>query len=158
LFTVGSLSLQDGSLASFRIVGADDLAGTAGTNYDSVRINDPSSSTFAGTLRLNFSNPVAIANGQVFDLLSFDGSPSISHFSSVVAAGTGAYASVSFYRSGPEEWTSTYGPTEQFLRFDESTGKLAVVPEPSTWAMLLAGGAAGAIGALRRRRQKMLGM
>jgi len=50
------------------------------------------------------------------------------------------------------------GTSEQVLRFDEFTGRLEVVPEPSTWGMLLAGGAAAGISALRRRRQKMLGM
>jgi fibronectin-binding autotransporter adhesin len=158
LFTVGALSLQDGSLSSFGIVGNGALAGTAGTNYDSVGINDPSISTFAGTLRLNFSNPVAIANGEVFQLFAFDGAVSVGNFSSVIAAGTGVYRNVSFYQSGPKEWTSTYGTSEQYLRFSELTGRLEVVPEPSTWGMLLAGGAAAGISSLRRRRQKMLGM
>jgi hypothetical protein len=51
-----------------------------------------------------------------------------------------------------------FGSSEQFLRLDERNGRLEVVPEPSTWGMLLAGGAAAGISALRRRRQKMLGM
>ncbi len=158
LLTVGALSLQDGSLSSFGIVGTGARAGTAGTNYDSVGIDDPSISTFAGTLRLNFSNPVAIANGEVFQLFAFDGGNPVGNFSSVIAAGSGVYRNVSFYRSGPKEWTSTFGTSEQFLRFSELTGRLEVVPEPSTWGMLLAGGAAAGISALRRRRQKMLGM
>jgi hypothetical protein len=37
---------------------------------------------------------------------------------------------------------STYGTTEQYLRFDELTGRLEVVPEPSTWVMAVAGLAA----------------
>jgi hypothetical protein len=49
---------------------------------------------------------------------------------------------VGFYRRGPDEWVSTYGTTEQYLRFDELTGRLEVVPEPSTWVMAVAGLAA----------------
>jgi autotransporter-associated beta strand protein/T5SS/PEP-CTERM-associated repeat protein len=156
LLTVGALSLQDGSLSSFGIVGNGALAGTAGTNYDSVTITGTPAS-LAGTLRLEFGNS-PFATGQVFQLFAFDGGVSVGEFSSVIAAGSGVYSAVSFYRTGAQEWTSTYGTSEQFLRFSELTGRLEVVPEPSTWGMLLAGGAAAGISALRRRRQKMLGM
>ena len=157
LFTVGPLSLQDGSLASFRIVGTGQLAGTAGTNYDSVKITG-SPASLGGTLRLQFGNASPFATGEVFQLFAFDGGSSVGNFSSVVASGIGAYSAVSFYRTGLEEWASTFGTSEQFLRFDERTGSLVVVPEPSTAGMLLAGGAAAGISALCRRRQKMLGM
>ena len=157
LLTVGALSLQDGSLSSFGIVGNGALAGTAGTNYDSVTITGTPAS-LGGTLRLEFGNTTPFATGEVFQLFAFDGAISVGSFSSVIAAGSGAYSAVSFYRTGLEEWTSTFGTSEQFLRFSERTGRLEVVPEPSTWAMLLAGGAAAGISALRRRRQKMLGM
>lgn len=157
LFTVGPLSLQDGSLASFRIVGTGQLAGTAGTNYDSVKITG-SPASLGGTVRLQFGDASPFATGEVFQLFAFDGGSSVGNFSSVVASGIGAYSAVSFYRTGLEEWTSTFGTSEQFLRFDERTGSLVVVPEPSTWGMLLAGGAAAGISALCRRRQKMLGM
>ena len=151
LLTVGPLSLQDGSLASFRIVGTGELAGTAGTNYDSVTITG-SPASLGGTLRLEFGNTTPFATGEVFQLFSFDGGSSVGNLSSVIAAGSGAYSAVSFYRTGTGEWTSTYGTSEQFLRFSELTGRLEVVPEPSTWAMLVAGGAAAGILALRRRR------
>ena len=157
LFTVGALVLQDGSLSSFRIVGNGALAGTAGTNYDSVTITGTPAS-LGGTVRLDFSNADAFAIGQVFQLFAFDGGSPVGHLSSVLSAGSGAYSSVRFYRTGVGEWTSTFGSSEQFLRFDEFTGRLEVVPEPSTWGMLLAGSAFVGISALRRRRQKMLGM
>ena len=157
LLTVGALSLQDGSLSSFGIVGNGALAGTAGTNYDSVTITGTPAS-LGGTLRLEFGNTTPFATGEVFQLFAFDGAISVGSFSSVIAAGSGAYSAVSFYPTGTGEWTSTYGTSEQFLRFSERTGRLEVVPEPSTGAMLLAGGAAAGISALRRRRQKMLGM
>ena len=157
LLTVGALSLQDGSLSSFGIVGNGELAGTAGTNYDSVTITGTPAS-LAGTVHLEFGNTTPFATGQVFQLFAFDNGISVGEFSSVIAAGSGVYSAVSFYRTGLEEWTSTFGTSEQFLRFSERTGRLEVVPEPSTWGMLLAGGAAAGISALRRRRQKMLGM
>jgi len=157
LFTVGALSLQDGSLSSFGIVGIGALAGAAGTNYDSVTITGTPAS-LAGTVRLDFGNTTPFANGEVFQLFAFDGGSSVGNLSSVIAAGSGAYEAVRFYRTGAGEWTSTFGTSEQFLRFSEFTGRLEVVPEPSTWGMLLAGGAAAGISALRRRRQKMLGM
>ena len=79
------------------------------------------------------------------------------HFSSVIASGIGPYVGVTFRRVD-DEWISTFGTSEQFLRFDERTGSLVVVPEPSTWGLLLAGSTAAAVGRLWRRRQKMLGM
>jgi hypothetical protein len=51
-----------------------------------------------------------------------------------------------------------FGTSEQFLRLDERTGRLEVVPEPSTGGMLLAGSPTAGISALWRRRQKMLGI
>jgi hypothetical protein len=60
----------------------------------------------------------------VFQLFAFDGGSSVGNLSSVIAAGSGAYSAVSFYRTGLEEWTSTFGTSEQFLRFSERTGRL----------------------------------
>ena len=94
----------------------------------------------------------------MFQLFAFGTGNPVGHFSSVIASGIGAYAPVTFYRAGPDEWLSTFSTSEQFLRFNESTGSLVVVPEPSTWGLLLAGSTAAAVGGLWRRRQKMLGM
>jgi autotransporter-associated beta strand protein/T5SS/PEP-CTERM-associated repeat protein len=151
LLTVGSAVFQAGSQVSFGILADGDLSGTAGVNYDSIRITNSSGVTFGGTLLLNFANPVPVSNGQGFQLFALDGGNPVGHFASVVAAGTGAYAGVGFYRRGPDEWVSTYGTTEQYLRFDELTGRLEVVPEPSTWVMAVAGLAAA--GWMARRKQ-----
>jgi len=159
LLTVGSLDLQSGSEAAFGIVGNGSLAGTAGVNYDALRISGTVAlATNNVTVRLDFATTTPVANGEVFQLFAFDGGTPVGHFSSVIASGIGAYAGVTFYRAGPDEWLSTYSTSEQFLRFNESTGSLVVVPEPSTWGLLLAGGTAAAVGGLWRRRQKMLGM
>ena len=96
----------------------------------------------------------SVSTGQGFQLFALDGGNPVGHFASVVAAGTGAYAGVGFYRRGPDEWVSTYGTTEQYLRFDELTGRLEVVPEPSTWVMAVAGLAAA--GWMTRRKKLAL--
>jgi autotransporter-associated beta strand protein/T5SS/PEP-CTERM-associated repeat protein len=160
VLTIGTLTLQDGSRASFGILGDGNLAGTAGTDYD--QLNVTGALTLSGTLRLDFSNPAAFAAGQefeLFNLVSLSGSP-VSHFSEVIAAGTGVYTGLTFTRTA-DLWTSTLTAAGQSLRFSETTGKLvvvAVVPEPSTWGMLLAGGAAVVLVRGRRRFQKTLGM
>ena len=151
LLTVGSAVLQAGSQVSFGILADGGLSGTAGVDYDSIRITNPSGVDFGGTLRLDFANSVPVTNGQGFQLFALDGGNPVGHFASVVAAGTGAYAGVGFYRRGPDEWVSTYGTTEQYLRFDELTGRLEVVPEPSTWVMAVAGLAAA--GWMTRRKK-----
>jgi T5SS/PEP-CTERM-associated repeat protein/autotransporter-associated beta strand protein len=151
LLTVGSAVLEAGSQVSFGILADGGLSGTAGVNYDSIRITNSSGVDFGGTLRLDFANSVPVANGQGFQLFALDGGNPVGHFASVVAAGTGAYAGVGFYRRGPDEWVSTYGTTEQYLRFDELTGRLEVVPEPSTWVMAVAGLAAA--GWMARRKK-----
>ena len=150
LLTVGSAVLQAGSQVSFGILADGGLSGTAGVDYDSIRITNSSGVDFGGTLRLVFDNS-SVSNGQGFQLFALDGGNPVGHFASVVAAGTGAYAGVGFYRRGPDEWVSTYGTTEQYLRFDELTGRLEVVPEPSTWVMAVAGLAAA--GWMTRRKK-----
>ncbi|MEI8369089.1 MAG: autotransporter-associated beta strand repeat-containing protein [Planctomycetia bacterium] len=139
ILTVGSLGFGSEGIASFTINANGEFSGTAGVNYDSLRITNSSGVTFDGKLRLDFANPVPVANGQVFQLFALDGGNPVGHFSSVIAAGTGVYAGVHFYSLGNDEWVSTFGTSDQFLRFDELTGKLEVVPEPSTWALALAG-------------------
>ena len=157
LLTVGSLNLQAGSEAAFGI-GDGPLAGSAGVDYDALRISGTVALATNVTVRLDFATTTPFANGEVFQLFAFDGGTPVGHFSSVIASGIGAYAGVTFYRAGPDEWLSTFSTSEQFLRFNELTGSLVVVPEPSTWGLLLAGSTAAAVGGLWRRRQKMLGM
>ena len=157
LLTVGSLNLQAGSEAAFGI-GDGPLAGSAGVDYDALRISGTVALATNVTVRLDFATTTPFANGEVFQLFAFDGGTPVGHFSSVIASGIGAYAGVTFYRAGPDEWISTFSTSDQFLRFNESTGTLQVVPEPSTWGLLLAGSTAVAVGGLWRRRQKMLGM
>lgn len=156
LLTVGTLDLQSGSEVSLGIVGNGSLAGTAGTDYDALTTTGGVTIGASNvTVRLIFGNAVPFATGQSFQLFAFDGGDPVGHFSSVVAGGIGAYSTLTFSPTGGDEWVSTIGTSEQFLLFNERTGTLLVVPEPSTWGLLLAA-AAGAAG-VRRRRQKTLG-
>ena len=139
LLTVALLGFGSEGMASFTISANGEFSGIAGVDYDSLRITNSSGVTFDGRLRLDFVNLVPVANGQVFQLFALDGGNPSGHFSSVNAVGTGAYAGVSFYRLGADEWVSTFGTSDQFLRFDELTGRLEVVPEPSAWALAIAG-------------------
>ncbi|MEI8369351.1 MAG: autotransporter-associated beta strand repeat-containing protein [Planctomycetia bacterium] len=156
LLTVGDLDLQSGSEAAFGI-GDGPFAGAAGIDYDALRISGTVALATNVTVRLDFATPTPFANGEVFQLFAFDGGSPVGHFSSVVASGIGPYVGVTFRRVD-DEWISTYSTSEQFLRFNERMGTLQVVPEPSTWGLLLAGSTAAAVGGLWRRRQKMLGM
>ena len=159
ILTVGDLSLQTGSQTTFGILGDGSVAGDAGTHYGQLKINN-SPLALNGTLLLDFGNASPFATGQVFQLFVLDGGSPIGHLSSVIAAGTSAYANLGFTRID-DIWTSAPTGAGQTLRFNETTGALivvAVVPEPSTWGMLLAGSAAVVLVRGRRRFQKMLGM
>ena len=76
-------------------------------------------------------------------------------FSSVtLAAGGTPYDGLMFANIGGGIWEtgSTAAPLGEYLRFEESTGNIIVVPEPSTYAMALAGLACGGWQMWRRRR------
>ena len=58
-----------------------------------------------------------------------------------------------FTNSG-QEWSSPSASDESYLVFQAATGNLVVVPEPSTYAMALAGLACGGYSMFRRRRAR----
>ena len=64
------------------------------------------------------------------------------------ALGTGGYGADAWV----SDWTTPSDPNHQRLVFYQNTGVLAVVPEPSTYAMALAGLACGGWRMWRRRR------
>ena len=66
------------------------------------------------------------------------------------ALGTGGYGADAWV----SDWTTPSDPNGQRLVFNQNTGVLAVVPEPSTYAMALAGLACGGWQMCRRRRLK----
>ena len=86
-------------------------------------------------------------------------------FAGITTGGTGNYSGLTFtyqpaVAGNPGGWTSQAlgeklgytGPNkDQYLIFTPSTGKLVIVPEPSTWAMTLA--SVGFAGWMARRKK-----
>jgi hypothetical protein len=100
------------------------------------------------------------ANDTVFQLFQF-GSESGDFSSLTTAGGSGPFAGLTFGALGTggygadawvSGWTTPTTPNGQRLVFYQNTGVLAVVPEPSTYAMALAGLACGGWQMMRRRR------
>jgi autotransporter-associated beta strand protein len=148
---VASADLQAGSTTLMQIVGSGSGAGTAGVDYDRLVVTTSSLLSYGGTLDLSFANTLDFADGTTFDLFNFSGVPNRG-FNSVVSTGSGTYSGLTFTGLGGV-WTALAG--SQQLTFTESTGQLsfmAAVPEPSTWASLLAG--IGIAGWFSRRRQR----
>ena len=150
-----ALDLQAGSTTFMEVVGSGAAAGTAGTDYDQIRVTTASSLTYGGSLNLTFGNSSQFLNGTVFDLFAFTGLP-IGLFSSVVSSGTGLYANSSFLRTAGT-WTSTIG--DQLLSFSELTGRLSIsgsaVPEidPAMGANALSL-IAGVLAMIEQRRRR----
>ena len=146
VLTVGSLSLSDGSTTLMEITG------TAAGLYDQIVGTGTGSLTYGGNLDLIMSG--SYADGTTFHLFSNFSSPSIGDFAAVGLDATGEYAGLTFSDSDHVGgiWTSSWTTNHQRLVFSTGTGDLVVVPEPSTYAMALAGLACGGWQMFRRRR------
>ena len=139
VFTAASLILGGSSTSLFEINGT-----TRGTQYDGVNITAADGLTYGGALSLSFGNASAFG-ATTFDLFNFTGTPS-GNFTSVTS--TGFYAGTWSLAGGM--WSLESGG--QTLSFTPSTGDLIVsVPEPSTYAMALAGLVCGSYSLWRRR-------
>jgi len=141
VLSIASLVLGGSSTSLFEINGT-----TRGTGYDGVTILQSGGLTYGGALSLAFAS--TFGDNTTFNLFDFAGAFS-GDFSSVTA--TGLYGSLTFTNDGFGVWTS--GSTSvagQTMTFTQSTGDLAIVPEPG--ALTLAGlGIAAAAWAFRRR-------
>jgi T5SS/PEP-CTERM-associated repeat protein/autotransporter-associated beta strand protein len=149
---VGSLQLSGSSTTLMEITG------TAAGLYD--QIVAMNNIAYGGLLQLTMSG--SYANGTVFQLFQF-GSESGDFSSLTMAGGSGPYAGLTFGAIGTEgygadawvsDWTTPSAPDGQRLVFYQNTGVLAVVPEPSTYAMALAGLAYVGWQMMRRRRRR----
>ena len=138
VLTVGSLSLSDGSTTLMEINNTslyDQIVGTG-------------TLTYGGNLDLVISG--SYANGTTFNLFRNFSTKTLD-FADVGLDATGEYASLTF--TGTDGvWTSTWTTNQQRLVFSTTTGNLVVVPEPSTYAMAVAGLAFGGWQMMRRRR------
>ncbi len=156
ILTVASLDLTPGSTTLMQIIGAGNLAGTAGTDYDQLVISTAGGLGYGGTLDLDFANTATFADGTTFDLFGFTGS-TLGRFGSVSSTGSGSYGGLTF--SGVDGvWTALFG--SQQLTFSELTGQLrfttnSAVPEidPATGSSALSL-IAGVIALIEQRRRR----
>jgi autotransporter-associated beta strand protein len=146
---VGSLQLDSSSTTLMEITG------TAAGLYD--QIVATSNIAYGGLLQFTISG--SYAKDTTFELFQFT---SVSgSFSSLTMAGSGPYAGLTFGAIGTggygadawvSDWTTPTAPNGQRLVFFQNNGTLVVIPEPSTYAMALAGLACGGWQMMRRRR------
>jgi autotransporter-associated beta strand protein len=151
VLTVGSLSLSDGSTTLMEITG------TAAGLYDQIVATN--NITYGGLLQLTISG--SYANDTVFQLFQFGSE--LGDFSGLTTAGgSGPYAGLTFGAIGAggygadawvSDWTTPSAPNGQRLVFFQNNGTLVVVPEPTTYAMALAGLVYGGWQMFRRRRR-----
>jgi len=151
VLTVGSLSLLAGSTTLMEITGT-----SAGFDYDQIVATN--NIAYGGLLQLTMSG--SYANDTVFQL--FQSVSKSGDFSSLtMAGGSSPYAGLTFGAIGTggygadawvSNWTTPSAPNGQRLVFYQNNGTLVVVPEPSTYAMALAGLAFGGWQMWRRRR------
>lgn len=140
MLTVASLVLGGSSTTLMELDGV-----IRGTSHDSIAVTQAGGLTYGGQLQLDFGS--RFSSGTVFDLFTFAGGAT-GDLASVIA--TGSYGSLTFTRSG-ESWTALAGG--QTLTFVETTGQLAIVPEP-TAAIMAAGAAAFGLWIRARPRKK----
>jgi fibronectin-binding autotransporter adhesin len=137
VLSLGSLTLSGTSTFGFG-------TGTVrGTDFDGVNVQTAGGLTYGGQLAMDFSGLLATGT---YNLFSFTGSPS-GAFSNVLSSGSyvGSWSDV-----GGGAWQ--LASAGQTLTFNQGTGDLIIVPEPTTVATGLA--ALGlAITMLRRRQQ-----
>jgi len=156
ILTVSSLDLIAGSTTRMQLIGAGNLAGTAGTDYDKLVISTAGGLRYGGILDLDFANTATFDDGTTFDLFGFTAS-TIGGFGSVISSGRGSYGGLTF--SGVDGvWTALFG--SQQLTFSELTGQLrfttnSAVPEidPATGASALSL-IAGVVALIEQRRRR----
>jgi len=154
----GSVTLQNGATTLLGVTGS--------STFDEI-IGTGAAFTNDGALVLSIDSSGTFANGTTFDMIHGFTAPHQGGFDTAHMFATAAYAGLNntamsnatFY--GPDVWASDWvnsdgnGQNGQRFLFDQTTGTLELVPEPSTWA--LAAIAAATVGAARWRRRRRPG-
>jgi fibronectin-binding autotransporter adhesin len=150
--TIGILtmtnSLSLGAVAAFTIGGE-----LAGTGYDQI-YGSGASLAYGGSLALTLTGTQAYAKDTTFNLFK-DFATRSGNFSSVTLSAVGTpYNGLVFTNLGGGIWEtgSTGFPLGESLRFDQTTGDLVVVPEPSTFVLAGLGVVLAGAQVWRRRR------
>jgi hypothetical protein len=110
---------------------------------------------YGGNLALTLTGTQAYAKDTVFNLFK-DFSSRTGDFSTVTLAAAGTpYNDLVFSNLGGGIWEtgSTAAPLGEYLRFEQSTGNLVVVPEPSTFVLAGLGAVLAGAQVWRRRRR-----
>lgn len=147
IFGVGSFAQAAGGATRMQVNGT-----VAGSLYDQVLFTGSSSAvSWGGTLDLTLSGSYA----DYTDFNLFSGfTSSTGDLASIAFAAPGSpYSALSF--SGPVGGVWKTGTTEagQYLTFNQTTGVLAVVPEPTSMAMAAVGAGLCGLNLFRRRRR-----
>ena len=88
----------------------------------------------------------------MFSLFQFAGTAR-GAFTAVRTEGTGSYSGLELkYNANGNWYTNPDTADGQYLIFSPASGRLAIVPEPSTWVMGAVGAGLVALKAQRRRR------
>lgn len=135
-----------------QVIGSGSAAGTAGTDYDQVHITTANSLTYGGELVLSFISSPLFDNGTMFSLFQFTGTAGGGFTSVTTAAGSSSYSGMTFQHNANGNWYTPDTSRGQYLVFDPATGRLSIVPEPSTWVMAAIGVGLVALKARRRKR------
>jgi len=128
------------------LAGTGTIGGTGSvrdTDYDGVTITSPGGLVYGGTLDLAFSG--LVADNTTYDLFSFTGA-SAGSFGGVISSG--AYPGT-WTNMGGGSWQLTSGT--QVATFNQATGDLVIVPEPTT---MLAGLATVGLAVIMLRRRR----
>jgi autotransporter-associated beta strand protein len=146
--TVGALTMASLSLSGSATTQLT-ITGSTGDLYD--QLIGSSTLTYGGTLALTLSG--SYVDQTTFNLFSGFTSHSGSFGAITLSAVDTGFDGMTF--TAPDangDWYTGWTANNQALKFSQSTGTLTVVPEPSTWAMALAGLAYGGWQISRRRR------
>jgi fibronectin-binding autotransporter adhesin len=145
IFGVGDFSQAAGGTTKMQVNGT-----TAGSEHDQVLVSGSSRTvSWGGLLELSLSG--SYANFTQFNLFSGFTSQS-GNLSGISLSAASPYSGLTFGGPLAGVWSTEKTPEGQYLTFDQKTGILSVVPEPSTTAVVALGIAIVGLSGLRRRR------